>query len=102
MRGSKKSPTVNTKKKGAMEMAKAAAEKVKKNAVKHKGKRPRQVESDDKLEREKKMNRMRLMRKRLGRRRVMQIIFLLKRKYKRLNMRLKLKPKIRFWIPSQT
>ncbi len=54
MRGSKKSPTVNTKRKGAMEMAKAVAEKVKKNAAQHKGKRPRQEESDDELEIRKK------------------------------------------------
>ncbi len=45
------------------------------------------------------MNRMRLRRKRVGRRRVRRVIFLLKRKYKRLIMRLKSKTKMRYWIP---
>ena len=40
----KKNASVSTKKKGAMEMARAAAEKVKKNAEKNKGKRHRPQE----------------------------------------------------------
>ena len=51
---SKKSSPVNTKKKGAMEMAKAAAHKVKLNADKQKGKRAKEPESDDKLVKRKK------------------------------------------------
>ena len=38
-KSSKKNAPVTTKKKGAMEMARVAAEKVKKNADKHEGKR---------------------------------------------------------------
>ena len=54
MRRSKKSPTVNTKKKGAMEMAKAVAHKVKIHADKQKGKRVKEPESDDELVKRKK------------------------------------------------
>ena len=49
----KKSASVTTKRKGAMEMARTVAEKVKKNADKIKGKRPRPQESDDELEKKK-------------------------------------------------
>ncbi len=47
MRKSRKSPPVTTKRKGAMVMAKAVAEKVKKSTDKNKGKRPREQGSDD-------------------------------------------------------
>ena len=46
----KKSSPVSTKRKGAMEMAKVTAEKAKKNADKSKGKRRREPESDDELD----------------------------------------------------
>ena len=46
----KKNASVSTKRKGAMEMARSAADKVKKNAEKIKGKRNRPQESDDELD----------------------------------------------------
>ena len=46
---SRKDAQVNTKRKGAMEMAKVAAEKVKKEADKHRGKRARDTGSEDEL-----------------------------------------------------
>ncbi len=46
---SKKSGSVGTKRKGAMEMAKAVAEKVTRIPGKIKGKKSRQQESDDEL-----------------------------------------------------
>jgi outer membrane murein-binding lipoprotein Lpp len=45
----KKKANVNTKKRSAMELARVAAEKVKKAADKHKMKRPREAESEDEL-----------------------------------------------------
>ena len=50
----KKNANVNTKKRGAMEMARVAAEKVKKAADKHKMKRTREAESEDELQSVKK------------------------------------------------
>ena len=50
----KKSSPVNTKRKGVMEMARVTAEKAKKNAVKSKGKRSREQESDDELDKREK------------------------------------------------
>ena len=50
----KKSSPVNTKRKGVMEMARITAEKAKKNADKSKGKRSREPESDDELDKRKK------------------------------------------------
>ena len=50
----KKHANVNTKKKGAMELARVAAERVKKAAEKLKGKRQREAESEDELPEAKK------------------------------------------------
>ncbi len=50
----KKSSPVSTKRKGAMEIARVTAEKAKKNTVKSKGKRSRELESDDELDKRKK------------------------------------------------
>ena len=54
VKSSKKSAPASTKRMGAMEMAKAAADKVKKSADKPKGKRLRERESDDELAKRKK------------------------------------------------
>ena len=54
VKSSKKSAPASSKKKGAMEMAKAAADNVKKSADKPKGKRLREPESDDELAKRKK------------------------------------------------
>ena len=42
---------------------------------------------------------MRLRRRRVGRGKVRLVMTLLKRKYKRFNVRLKSKTKLRYWIP---
>ena len=73
-----KSSPVSTKRKGAMEMAKVTAEKAKKNADKSKGKRSREPESDDELDKRKKMRRLRKMRVGMGR--VTRVMFLLEKK----------------------
>ena len=99
----KKNANVNPKKRSAMELARVAAEKVKKSADKHKMKRPREAESEDELlsvKKEKKMIGRRPTTMRVGRRRVGRVIVLLKQKYRNLNQRLKSKTTIPNWMPS--
>ncbi len=97
---SKKNGLVGTKRKGAMEMAKAVAEKVKRIPEKHKGKN---LGNRSRMTSYTKIMNSKRLRRRVGRIRVRRVIgrvkFLLIRKYKRWKIGLRSKTKIRSWIP---